>query len=152
MAADDTVVTLLVRGEGGDVFPMDLPPEGSFARENFETFVSKGWLEVKGRVTGYDADGAPIVEPLDAEGVTAVIAGPEDEAAEGGESGLVVPEGNVDDVLAWVHGNDLEAAPADGWQVRAVAAIELEQAADKPRKGIVDPLEAALDADAGTEA
>lgn len=42
----DGVTTLLVRGEGGHVFDMDLPAEGTPRREIFDGMVAKGWLTV----------------------------------------------------------------------------------------------------------
>ena len=45
-----------------------------------------------------------------------------------------VPDGNVDEILAWV-GDD---------HGRARAALADEQAKDKPRKGVTDPLEQLL--------
>lgn len=49
-----------------------------------------------------------------------------------------VPEGTVDEVLAWVDQG------TDGWPARAQAAIDTEDASDHPRKTITEPLTAAL--------
>lgn len=58
------------------------------------------------------------------------------------------PSGNVDDVLAWVHGGERpDDPPSAGWQDRALVALDTEEASGRPRKGIVDPLTAALDSD-----
>ena len=50
----------------------------------------------------------------------------------------VPPEGTVDEVLAWVDQG------TDGWRARAQAAIAAEDASEHPRKGIIEPLTAAL--------
>ncbi len=51
----------------------------------------------------------------------------------------VVPDGTVDDVLAWV-----DVAGRGGWPERARAALDAEQGSDHPRKTITEPLTAAL--------
>lgn len=38
--------TLVVRGEGGAVFPMDVPTTGTVKREIFDEHIRKGWLIV----------------------------------------------------------------------------------------------------------
>lgn len=73
---------------------------------------------------------------------------PAPDAAGGGEGDgsdpdpepeLVVPDGKVDDILAWVNED-----PAD-WKMRAHAAIAAETAEDgQNRKGIIGPLTDAL--------
>lgn len=56
--------------------------------------------------------------------------------------------GNVEAVLAWVHGTTVDGdpndAPAEGWQDRALLALDAEHARDKPRAGVIAPLERAL--------
>lgn len=56
-----------------------------------------------------------------------------------------VPAGTVDEVLAWVRGSDDTATWNEGWGDRAAAALEVERADDKPRAGVVEPLEKAID-------
>lgn len=51
----------------------------------------------------------------------------------------VVPEGTVDEVLAWVDING-----RSGWADRAQLALAAEDASDHPRKTITEPLTAAL--------
>ena len=47
-----------------------------------------------------------------------------------------VPTGNVDDVVGWVKAGTSDADRA----ARAKAALEVEQARDRPRVGVTDPL------------
>jgi hypothetical protein len=54
---------------------------------------------------------------------------------------IEVPEGSVDELLAWVHGGDSGTTPTDGWYDRARAALEVEKAGESPRKTLVEPLE-----------
>lgn len=53
--------TVTVRGEGGDVFPMDIPEEGTLAREVFDDGLAKG------RLTILKDDGEPVVATTDDE-------------------------------------------------------------------------------------
>jgi hypothetical protein len=57
---------------------------------------------------------------------------------------IEVPEGSVDELLAWVHGGDSGSTPTDGWQDRAKAALDVEKAGESPRKTLVEPLEREL--------
>lgn len=54
----------------------------------------------------------------------------------------IVPDGTVDEVLAWVNVRGVEGD--HGWQLRARLALQAEEASDHPRKGIIEPLNAAL--------
>lgn len=54
-----------------------------------------------------------------------------------------VPDGSVEDVLAWVFGE--EEDPLEGWEDRAAVALAAEDERPKPRKGVVEALEVALD-------
>lgn len=59
----DQVTTLLVRGEGGAEFHMDVPPAGSNRREIFDEHVRKGWLVVlEGEIP--DVPATPEPDPL----------------------------------------------------------------------------------------
>ncbi len=61
---------------------------------------------------------------------------------------IEVPEGSVDDLLAFVHGGDPGEPAADGWRDRATAVLAVElQVGGHPRKTLIEPLERALDAD-----
>lgn len=56
-------VTVFVRGEGGAVIEMDVPAEGSMARELFDSRVAKGELAILDTAAGtieriVDGDGA----------------------------------------------------------------------------------------------
>jgi hypothetical protein len=42
----EAVTTLTVKGEGGDVFDMDVPAAGTVRREIFDDMVAKGRLEI----------------------------------------------------------------------------------------------------------
>jgi hypothetical protein len=46
MAEEITTLTVTVKGEGGAIFEMDIPPAGTFRRENFDEFLAKGWLTI----------------------------------------------------------------------------------------------------------
>lgn len=61
------------------------------------------------------------------------------EAATDPDPLAVVPEGTVDEVLAWVDVNG-----RSGWGDRARLALAAEDASDHPRKTITEPLTAAL--------
>lgn len=54
-----------------------------------------------------------------------------------------VPEGTIDEVLAWVHGGEPGDEPTDGWEDRARRALEAEEAGTE-RVGITVPLSRAL--------
>lgn len=64
------------------------------------------------------------------------------EAATDPDPLAVVPEGTVDDVLAWVDVNG-----RSGWGARARLALQAEEASAHPRKTITEPLTAALTPD-----
>lgn len=120
----DEVVTITVRGEGGDIFDMDVPAEGTARREIFEHMVEKGTLTVlSGTVptVGNDQDEDPVLTPE-------VLAALEfvDE----------VPDGNAEELLAWAE-DDPE---------RQLAALIVEQAdGGKGRKGVIEALTSDLE-------
>lgn len=131
--------TVEVRGEGGDVFDMDVPDEGTVQREVFDSMVSKGLLTVlsdpEGALTVEDdeLEAPPAAEPQDGE--------PESEELDGGDG---VPAGTIAEVSAWVRGSADADDPADGWDERARQALAAEQASDSPRSTFVAQLEALL--------
>lgn len=59
---------------------------------------------------------------------------------------------NVDDTLAKVHGGAAGTDPTDGWQERALAALEYEETRSNPRKGVVEPLTLQLEQATHTDA
>lgn len=61
------------------------------------------------------------------------------EAATDPDPLAVVPDGTVDEVLAWVDVNG-----RSGWGDRARLALAAEDASEHPREGITEPLNAAL--------
>ncbi|MEM9609934.1 MAG: hypothetical protein AAGA99_21115 [Actinomycetota bacterium] len=92
--------------------------------------------------------GAPIVPAPDL--AIAVAPAPEIVTPAGAPTG--VPDGNVEVVLAWVRGAPKDHEPTDGWEARAEQAIAVELAkGEGARKGIVDPLSAALADDDGDD-
>ena len=68
-----------------------------------------------------------------------------EEAPENAVPLAVVPAGTVDEVLAWVAGDDTDTDAAR--LVRARLALDAEHATDHPRKGITVPLTAATTED-----
>ncbi len=121
--------TLIVRGEGGAVFPMDVPATGTVRREIFDDHIEKGWLTIiSDDPESYDPDAeivAPDAEPEPVSDAVAVALELVDE----------VPDGNVDEVLSWAEDD------AD----RQLAALMVEQGEDgKGRKGVVESLTSAL--------
>lgn len=106
--------TVQVRYESGHVQTMDVPELGTVARDLFDDHVAKG------RYTILDGDPAADVTPADPS---------------------AVPSGSVADVTVWVRGGDDDSDPVDGWQDRARQALDAEQVAPKPRKGLVALLE-----------
>lgn len=59
-----------------------------------------------------------------------------------------VPDGNIDEVVAWVRGAPDHEDPADGWDQRARLALDAEIGADKPRSTLLDLLEPLAGGDA----
>lgn len=120
--------TLTVKGSGGAISQVDVPADGTHRREQFDEMVRKG------EYTILNDDGSPVyatAEPVtvDPDGVDAV------------------PVGNVDEVVAWVRGSADGEDPSEGWEVRAQRALDTEQAAEKPRKGLVKALTDLVSAD-----
>lgn len=54
-----------------------------------------------------------------------------------------VPEGNIEEVLAWVHGGEPGDEPTEGWRQRAERALQAEETG-ADRKGVTEPLRRAL--------
>ena len=54
-----------------------------------------------------------------------------------------VPDGNIEDVLAWVHGGEAGDEPTEGWRDRAERALQAEETG-ADRKGVTEPLRRAL--------
>lgn len=115
------MATVTVRGEGGHVFEMDVPADGTVKREVFDSHVKKGWLTILSEAIEAEADGTP--QELTADGT------------------FDVPDDTIDAVMAWVRGST-EDDPAEGWEDRALEALEAEQAkGDKARKTLVELLD-----------
>lgn len=153
-----TAATLDVRGSGGVVLTVDVPKPGTLAHERLVEQIVKGYLTV--------VDGAEPVEQPD--GATKLQGGvgvqvdealaritPEPVGDDDGQADddvapaaeltdeereevdilkAEVPDGTIDDVTAWVDEVDSER------RLRKIAALEVEQAADKPRKSLLDQL------------
>ena len=118
----DEVTTLTVKGEGGHVFEMDVPAEGTARREIFDEFVQKGTIVVlEGKVPETQTVAEP--DPVDPQVAAALELVDE------------VPDANADEVLSWAEDD------AD----RQLAALMVEQGEDgKGRKGVVESLTSAL--------
>lgn len=57
--------TIKVRGEGGTIQTLDVPPEGTHRRQHLDDFITRGWLTVvEGDYTPTSAQ--PATEPDDA--------------------------------------------------------------------------------------
>ncbi len=90
----------------------------------------------------------PEVEPeVEPAGVEVEPAGVEQDDDRTRAGTATPPTGTVDQVLAWVHGGQPGTGPSEGWQDRATAALDTEQADGKPRKGVIEPLTGALEQD-----
>lgn len=117
MGGEVEPVIVEMRGAGGVVWPMDLPRDGSFARERFDEQVAKGELQFVGQDPRASAAPEPAADP--------------DE----------IPH-KVDDVVDWVRGGPEGSDPADGWPDRAQRALDAETAkGDKARPTLVEKLE-----------
>lgn len=103
-AAYEDGTTLTVKGEGGDVFDMDVPPAGTFRREHFDDFVEKGWLRILGVTGEVDPEAAPPAVSLD------------------GEAEVIDDEGL--DVSAMKKADLLELAAAKGIEVDPKAKVD----------------------------
>ncbi len=134
---------------GGSVLELDAPAPGTHAAERFAEQVAKGDLvlldagavEKVVDVYGLDKDSKPMSS----------FRWVEKAPAAGGDR-PAKSEATIEDVLAGVRGHDdgPTVEPAEGWEERAQAALEAEQAkGDKARKTLVDRLESALDAASG---
>lgn len=114
------VVTVTVRGEGGNVFDMDVPAAGTSRREIFDHMCEKGTLTVLEGTVPEIAD--PEADPV----LIAALEITDD-----------VPDGNAEELLAW----------AEDDQERQLAALIVEQGAGgKARKGVIEVLTADLEA------
>lgn len=116
MKAGDTIT---VQGEGGAVFDVDVPPDGTGQRELLDSQIKDGRLQV-------------LAEP---EPEPAVAADP-----------TAVPDGTINEVFDWVRGAPDGEEATDGYKERAAEALAVEQAAVKPRSTLVDALESIVGA------
>jgi hypothetical protein len=107
--------TVTVQGEGGAVFDLDVPADGTGRRELFDAQVADGRLQV-------------LAEP-DPEPEVKVDPG-------------AVPDGTINDVIDWVRGAPDGDEPTDGYQDRARQALDAETVSrENPRSTLVDALE-----------
>ena len=124
----DLPETITVKGSGGALFDMDVPAEGTQARELFEQKLANQelvWLDDEGRRVPIDQVGGPDVDDPDS--------GEED--GEGPDVEEVL-DASVDDVKAWIDEDPAERAPL---------VLEVEPARDKPRKGVLAYAEEVLE-------
>lgn len=112
--------TVRVRGEGGVIWVMDVPPAGSQARERFDAKVAAGQL------VPVDDDGVQVEAPVEP-------AKPAPEPA----PEPAIPQRTIAEIL------DEVGDQAD----RASAALTAELATEDPRKTLVAKLEAIIASD-----
>lgn len=128
MKAGDTIT---VRGEGGAVSQIDVPPDGTVQRELLDDLIRTGKYVV---LHGPSPD---VDEPSTVDEVPASTGEPGDDGA--------VPDGTIDEVAAWVRGSLDDEPPAEGWDVRARMALDVELArGDAARKTLVALLRSVL--------
>lgn len=110
--------TVTVQYEGGAISEVDVPAEGTPARELFDSFVANGtYVIIDGQV------------PESADEPTEVESADEPEG---------LPDGSIAEVTAWVRGADEDDEPAEGWHERAVEARDAELAkGDEARSSLV---------------
>lgn len=116
--------TVTVRGEGGDVFEMDVPFAATPAREHYDQAIAAGRLVIVTNATRADTEYG-----------YKLVAEPEPLATEPSKDPDAVPDGTVAEVEAWV-GDDIE---------RADRALDVENAKTKPRSSLVDHLTAVIE-------
>ncbi len=122
---------------------MDPPTAGTHASERFAEQLARGELvpveadtvEKVETIYGKDKDGKDLV------GYHWVQKGAGDDDAPAAPA-----DGSIDDVLDRVRGGPVESPATDGWEERALAALEAEQAkGPKARKRLVERLQTAID-------
>lgn len=146
--------TLDVSGSGGVTFTVDVPKPGTLAHERLVEQITKGYLTVvDGAEPVERPDGAVVLQggtavtvdealarvtpdapPVEVETETPTAELSDDEREQVDILKDDVPNGTIDDVTAWIDENEAER------KLRSIAALEVEQASDKPRKSLVDQL------------